>query len=111
MREKTEIGKMLVYCYGELVSSIRNQIKDGPCKDIVEKLKEKVLGKVALQSTPFLATGKKPVFGNLNELSHKMANAVLVDQSIADILLATLSQMFSFQKNWQNFFFGANVVS
>jgi hypothetical protein len=49
-REKTEIGKMLVYTYEELVGSIRNQIKDGPCKDIVERLKEQVLSKVTLQS-------------------------------------------------------------
>ena len=66
-REKSEIGKMLVYTYEELVSSIKNQIKDGPCKDIVERLKEEVLSKITLQSVQLLATGKKPVFGNLNE--------------------------------------------
>ena len=66
-REKSESGKMLVYTYEELVSSIKNQIKDGPCKDIVERLKEEVLSKITLQSVQLLATGKKPVFGNLNE--------------------------------------------
>jgi len=39
---------MLVYTYEELVSSIKNQIKDGPCKDIVERLKEQVLSKITL---------------------------------------------------------------
>jgi len=47
-KEKAEIGKMLVYIYEELVSSIKNQIKDGPCKDIVERLKEQVLSKITL---------------------------------------------------------------
>ena len=47
-KEKSEIGKMLLYIYEEVVSSIRNQIKDGPCKDIIEKLKEQVLSKVTL---------------------------------------------------------------
>jgi positive regulator of sigma E activity len=107
VREKSEIGKMLVYCYEELVSSIRNQIKDGPCKDLVEKLKSQVLSRVTLQSVQLLATGKRPVFGNLNEQILKSASVVLVDQSIADILLTTLSQMFQFQKMWQNFFFGS----
>lgn len=47
-REKTEIGKMLLYVYEEVVGAIKSQIKDGPCKDIVERLKEEVLGKVTL---------------------------------------------------------------
>ncbi len=39
-KEKSEIGKMLNYIYEEIAGSIKNQIKDGPCKDIVERLRE-----------------------------------------------------------------------
>ena len=72
-KEKSEIGKMLLYMYEEVVVSIKNQIKDGPCKDIVERLKEEVLGKIALQAAPLLASGKKSVFGNITEQSMKWA--------------------------------------
>ena len=47
-KEKADIGKMLNYMYAELVSSIKNQIKDGPCKDIVETFVEKVMSKTTL---------------------------------------------------------------
>ena len=45
-REKAEIGKMLIYVYDELASAIKSQIKDGPCKDIIERFKEEVLNKI-----------------------------------------------------------------
>jgi hypothetical protein len=47
-KEKADIGKMLNYMYAELASSIKNQIKDGPCKDIVETFVEKVMSKTTL---------------------------------------------------------------
>lgn len=47
-KEKADLAKMLNYTYAELVSSIKNQIKDGPCKDIVETFVEKIISKTTL---------------------------------------------------------------
>lgn len=99
-KDKSEIGKIFLYLYEEATGTIKNQIKDGPCKDFVEQFKEDILGKITLQPAPLLATGKKQVFGNISEQSLKWAQVIQVDSQIADILLHILSQMFHFSQMW-----------